>query len=97
MNCKSELASSVSPNPPCVLDQTDVNVVIWEIEQALAEQKDQVFSTYILTLQVEQEGDLVVLENLLHGLKEMAGAGQVQPLTLEQAYTLFTEMGAGLD
>ena len=93
-NCKSELASSVSLNPPCVLDQTDMDVVVWEIEQALSQVQDQAFSTYILTLQVEQEGDLVVLENLLQGLQTLAGTGQVQPLSLEQAYLLFMEQEA---
>ena len=91
VNCKSELASSVSPNPPCILDQTDVNVAVWEVEQALAELEESQFNVYILPVYVEQEGDLDLLEGLLEGLHPVLGSGQVRQVHLAEAFDLYIE------
>jgi len=93
VNCMSELVT----DPPCVLDQADGNVVIWEIEQALADLEGSRFSLYILSVSLAQEGDLALLEGMLQRLKAFSGAGQVQPLKLEQAYALFLEQQSAGD
>ena len=80
-----------------MLDQADVNVVIREIEQALADMEGSRFSLYILPVSLAQEGDLAFLESMLQRLKTFSGAGQVQPLKLEQAYALFLEQQSAGD
>ena len=44
-----------------------------------------------------RRGTWLLLESLLQGMKAMAGAGQVQPLNLEQAYALFLEQESAGD
>jgi hypothetical protein len=88
VNCKSELASSVK-NPPCVLDQSDVDVTVWEVEQTLAELDDSRFTIYVLPVFVEREGDVDLLEEMLEKLQAALDSGQVRQVHLAELYDLF--------